>query len=114
MNAKVQLASVTATSKGFFGEYGHHCGYFEFTNINDGMIHHFHKVMSLRIPTNSAGQLLLSVRANSPTGLECEKRWPDEGWLLSMRNDLRKLNCLFARLMIDGNPTQSVRGPTNR
>jgi alanine transaminase len=78
MRSKVQLVSVNSISKGFFGECGHRCGYFEFTNIDEGVIRNFHKVMSLQLPANSAGQLLMSVLTNPPTGSVCGKLWNEE------------------------------------
>jgi alanine transaminase len=110
MHSKVQLVSVNSISKGFFGECGHRCGYFEFTNVDDGVIRTFHKLMSLQLPANSAGQLLMSVLTNPPIGSVCGQLWNDERTreLESLAKRAHELKNVMAKL--PGLKPQPVQG----
>jgi alanine transaminase len=77
-NSRVQLLSINSISKGFFGECGHRSGYIEFLNFSDDIIQCYRKAVGINISGNTAGQILLDVLVNPPTGPECGKVWEEE------------------------------------
>jgi alanine transaminase len=98
--SKVQLMSINSISKGFFGECGHRSGYLEFLNVGDAVIEHYLKTVGINLPANTAGQVLLDVLVNPPTGPVCGKIWKEErdGELRSLEKRALQLERAIARL----------------
>lgn len=78
MKSNVQLVSFHSVSKGFLGECGHRGGYLELHNIHDDVRSQFNKILSLSICPNIAGQLLVDIMVDPPTGPVCGKLWQEE------------------------------------
>lgn len=75
MNSQVQLLSLHSISKGFVGECGHRGGYVELHNIHNTVRTQLHKLFSLSICPNTAGQLFLDIAVRPPSGPVCGTQW---------------------------------------
>lgn len=62
----VQLVSFHSVSKGFLGECGQRGGYFELTNIDDGVANQLYKLASISLCSNVTGQLTTGLMVQSP------------------------------------------------
>ena len=78
-SAQVELVSFHTVSKGAYGECGFRGGYFELTNIDEGVAAQLYKVSSINLSPNVPGQIALGCMVTPPTpGMPSYRQYNEE------------------------------------